>query len=125
MAGGADLLEDLEAALQLAPVEGAEDAFVLPVLIGDVRRVAGGMGGLAAREGQRADHQPGQQRAPHHDCSPEAGAAAAPPAAAAPAAAASPAPSPSFSTAWWMLSGTLVGRSNLPISGTTMRKCAK
>ena len=60
MAGGADLLEYLEAPLQLAPVEGAEDAFVLPVLIGNVRRIAGRVRGMAAEERERADHQPGQ-----------------------------------------------------------------
>ena len=73
-----DLLEDLEAALQLAPVEGSEDALVLPVLIRDVRRFAGRVRGLAAEESERAGEQPGQQRAPHHAFSPGAAAAAAP-----------------------------------------------
>jgi len=39
------------------------------------------------------------------------------------AAGASTAPPPS--TAWWMLSGSGLGRSNLPISGMMMMKCAK
>ena len=93
MAGGADFLKDLEAALQLAPVEGAEDAFVLPVLIGHVRRLAGRKGRVAAEEREGAD-QPGQQHAAHHVFSPEAAGAAA--SAGAAAVASSP---PPFSTA--------------------------
>ena len=94
MAGGADLLEHLEAALQFAAIEGAEDAFVFPVLIGDVRRIAGRERGVAAEEGERADHQPGQQSAPHHVFS--AAAASTGAATAAAAVASSP---PPFSTA--------------------------
>ena len=95
MARRADFLEDLEAALQLAPVEGAEDAFVLPVLIGNVRCFAGRKRCVAAKECEGAD-QPGEHDAPHHAFSPVAADAAAAASAGAGAAGSSP---PPFSTA--------------------------
>ena len=97
MARGADLLEDLEAALQLAPVEGAEDAFVLPILIGNVGCVADSKRCVAAEEREGAD-QPGEDDAAHHVFSPDAAGAAAAASADGAAAASSPA-SPPFSTA--------------------------
>ena len=95
MARRADLLEDLEAALQLAPVEGAEDAFVLPVLIGNVRSFTGRERRVSTEERERSD-QPGEHDAAHHVFSPEAAVAAAAASAAAGAVASSP---PPFSTA--------------------------
>ena len=94
MARGADFLEDLKAALQLAPVKGAEDALVLPVLTGDVRRVAGRKRCVATKEREHAD-QPGQQDAAHHVFSPDAAGAAAAVSAGAAAVESSP---PPFST---------------------------
>ena len=52
MAARTDFLKDLEPALQLAPVEGAEHAGVLPVMIRRFRRVARSLRAADAGEHQ-------------------------------------------------------------------------
>ena len=107
---GADLLIHLQAALRGGPVIGAEDAGEAPARVRQrlLLRQRGGDGRRSQQAGEKGETSGAHQGFSIGLVTALAGNGPPPP-----------------STGWLMLSGSGNGRSNLPISGSSTRKCAK